>query len=145
MTPERALEIVTKLAEGVDPYTGERLPAESVYQHPDTVRALYAALDGLAKLKRATERQKSLPAGAGRAWTAEDEKKLIEQFDATKDVPAIAREFNRTPGAIWSRLVKLGKVSPLDRPRERRPVQSSRILSPRQFDPVGGRDQEPPY
>lgn len=27
MTPERALEIVTKLAEGVDPYTGERLPA----------------------------------------------------------------------------------------------------------------------
>lgn len=39
MTPERALEIVTKLAEGVDPYTGERLPAESVCQHPDTARA----------------------------------------------------------------------------------------------------------
>lgn len=41
MTPERTLEIVTNLAEGVDPYTGARLPAESVcHLHESMVKAI---------------------------------------------------------------------------------------------------------
>lgn len=110
MTPDEAIEIVTKLAEGVDPYTGQRLPSESVYQQADTVRALYVALDGLAKLKRAHERQKSLPTGAGRTWTEDEEQEVLRRFDAKEDVAEIARDMNRTTGAIWSRLEKLGRI-----------------------------------
>ncbi|MBP7431017.1 MAG: hypothetical protein KBC05_16400 [Candidatus Hydrogenedentes bacterium] len=66
MDSERAIEIVQSLADGVNPYTGERFPAESPYQHADTVRALHQALEGLTKLRRATER-KTGPGALGSA------------------------------------------------------------------------------
>jgi len=40
MELDRAKEIIKALADGVDPYTGERFPADSPYQQADTVRAL---------------------------------------------------------------------------------------------------------
>ena len=40
MEPERATEIVQSLADGVDPFTGERFPSDSPYQQADTVRML---------------------------------------------------------------------------------------------------------
>jgi hypothetical protein len=110
MDPDQALEIVRKLAEGVDPATGQRYPADSPYQQADTVRALYLAIDALERLKRAQERQKSLPAGAGRPWTTEEEQRMLQQFDAKEDVAVIAQELNRTSGAIWSRLEKIGRI-----------------------------------
>ena len=130
MDVDRAIEIVRHLAEGKNPHTGETFPSDSPYQHADTVRALYLALDGLEKLKRSAERQKTLPPGAGRAWTPDEEQKLLQQFDAKVDVTAIANQLNRTTGAIWSRLEKLGRVKPRDRFTESRPSSSSRILSP---------------
>ena len=36
----RATEIVRTLADAVDPTTGELLPADSVYNSPDVIRAL---------------------------------------------------------------------------------------------------------
>ena len=45
MEPERAIEIVQILADGVDPYSGERFPSSSPYQQADTVRALHLALE----------------------------------------------------------------------------------------------------
>ncbi|MDI6774689.1 MAG: hypothetical protein QME60_04740 [Verrucomicrobiota bacterium] len=50
MDVDQAIEIVTKLADGVDPTTGERLPPSSVYQQADTARALHLALEGLDRL-----------------------------------------------------------------------------------------------
>ena len=44
MDINRAKEIVSALAEGVDPTTGEILPEDSVYNKGDVVRALYAVL-----------------------------------------------------------------------------------------------------
>ena len=41
----RAKEIVRGLAEGVDPTTGEVLPAESVYNSPEVIRALFTVLE----------------------------------------------------------------------------------------------------
>lgn len=40
MEPDRAIEIVQSLADGVDPHNGERFPFSSPYQQADTVRAL---------------------------------------------------------------------------------------------------------
>jgi hypothetical protein len=56
MEPDRAIEIVQSLADGVDPYTDERFPSSSPYQQADTVRALHLAIEGLTKLRRSTAR-----------------------------------------------------------------------------------------
>ena len=39
MELDRAKEILQALADGVDPYTGDRFPADGPYQRADTVRA----------------------------------------------------------------------------------------------------------
>ena len=62
MDADQAMQILQQLADGVNPYTGERFPSDSPYQQADTVRALHLALEGLTKLRRATERK----AGPGR-------------------------------------------------------------------------------
>jgi hypothetical protein len=119
--PDRAIEIVQSLADGVDPYSGERFPSSSPYQQADTVRALHLALEGLAKLKRSTARK----TGPGRPWIEDEEKELLRQFDDKIDLSAcdaqagveeIAKEHERTKGAIWARLEKLGRIQRKDFP-----------------------------
>lgn len=115
MEINRAAEIIGSLAEGKDPYTGETLPPSSVYQQADTVRALYLALDGLSKLKRVKERKANEPPNSGQPWTPSEEQEVLRQFDAKMDVEEIASKHQRSKGAIWSRLEKLGRVQPRDR------------------------------
>jgi len=67
MNPDRAIEIVKSLADGVDPFTGERYPSDSAYQNADIVRALYLALDGLDRVKRCKAKQHD---GEGRSVTS---------------------------------------------------------------------------
>ncbi|MGI6301056.1 MAG: hypothetical protein ACOX52_08375 [Verrucomicrobiota bacterium] len=112
MEPDRAIEIVRKLADGVDPFTDERFPASSPYQQADTVRALHLAIEGLAKLKRSTARK----TGPGRPWSEEEEKNLLRKFDDKVDVEEIAKEHEPTKGAIWARLEKLGRIQRKDFP-----------------------------
>jgi len=109
---EEATRILQQLADGVNPYTGERFPADSPYQQADTVRALHLALEGLTKLRRATERK----TGPGRPWSEDEEKELLRQFDDKVDVEQIAKEHERTTGAIWARLEKLGRIQRKDYP-----------------------------
>jgi hypothetical protein len=116
MDPTRAIEIVKQLADGVDPATGERFPPNSPYQQADTVRALYLALDGLDRLKRVKDRQADGPPKAGRPWTKDEEQRMLQQFDAKVDVAAIAQALNRTSGAIWARLEKVGRIQRKDYP-----------------------------
>lgn len=112
MEPDRAIEIVQSLADGVDPYIGERFPSSSPYQQADTVRALHLALEGLGKLKRSTARK----TGPGRPWSEDEEKELLRQFDDKIDVEEIAAKHERTKGAIWARLEKLGRIQRKDFP-----------------------------
>lgn len=112
MDPDRAIEIVQSLAAGVDPCSGEHFPSSSPYQQADTVRALHLALEGLAKLKRSTARK----TGPGRPWSEDEEKELLRQFDDKIDVEDIAKEHERTKGAIWARLEKLGRIQRKDFP-----------------------------
>ena len=44
MQKEFALRILNALANGIHPATGEKFGADSPYQHPDTVRALFEAM-----------------------------------------------------------------------------------------------------
>ena len=51
MEINRAKEIVSALAEGIDPTTGEILPEDSVCNKGEVVRALYAILNACGKNK----------------------------------------------------------------------------------------------
>ena len=45
----RAKEIISALAEGIDPTTGEILPEDSIYNKGEVVRALYAVLNACSQ------------------------------------------------------------------------------------------------
>ena len=112
MELDRAKEIIQALADGVDPYTGERFPADGPYQRADTVRALYTTLEALDKPKRVRAPRPVDPnkPRAGGPWTPEEEQRLRDAYAAHKPIPEIAVDHGRTPGAITARLVKLGLI-----------------------------------
>ena len=114
MEREQTLRILNALANGVHPATGEQFAADSPYQHPDTVRALYAAvraLDGGATTTPASERRPAPPqSGAGSRWSEEEEQRLVTAFDAGRTIDALAQAHNRTRAAIEARLGRLGKL-----------------------------------
>lgn len=105
------ISLLERLADGIDPFTGEVLPDEHLLQHPQVVRALFHAIRAVERKGQEVQRDRSLPANAGSAWTKEEEQKLIERFDAKTSVTEIARLHGRSKGAIASRLVHLGKLS----------------------------------
>ena len=108
MEASEALAVVRALAEGRDPASGAPLARARVFQQPQVIRALFTAATAL-------EHAASKPA-AGGAWSSEEERKLVEQFDAGVSPADIAHEHGRTRGAIVSRLVKLGKITKSDEP-----------------------------
>jgi len=111
MDKVKALEIVSALAEGHNPYTGEIFENDNVFQNPDTVRALYLARDILSRQIKLDSQKRALPENVGMAWTQEEEDELVKGFDAGVMVKELAVKHCRTRGAIESRLAKLGKLS----------------------------------
>jgi len=114
MEKEHTLKILNALANGVHPATGEQFAADSPYQHPDVVRALFEAVrmieNGRAPAAERQQRPASMPGNTGLRWTPEEEERLAAAFDAGKSVDELARAHNRTRAGIEARLVKLGKL-----------------------------------
>lgn len=116
MEREQALRILRALANGVQPASGDKFSADSPYQHPDTVRALFEAIRALegagATRSAAAPAQEGAPpaSGAGARWSEEEEQRLAAAFEAGKTVEEMARAHNRSRAAIEARLVKLGKL-----------------------------------
>ena len=103
----KAREIISALAEGVDPTTGEVLPDNNVCNKGEVVRALYTVLNYLDEKKP----KKNIPANAGKPWTKEDDEKLKVCFKSGMPRKEICTEFERSSGSITSRLVRLGLVN----------------------------------
>lgn len=99
-----AKEIISALAEGVDPTTGEVLPDNSVCNKSEIVRAFYAVLNHLDEKKP----KKDMPANAGKPWSAEEDSKLKACYASGMSMKELCTEFKRTPGSITSRLARLG-------------------------------------
>jgi hypothetical protein len=114
MEIDEAIEIIKSVAEGTNPFTGEIFGENSVYQHPQMVRALYRALNSLEARKRWEKRQRDLPENAGKPWDKEEIDRLLSAFEAHVSMREIARTHKRTVGAIEARLVELGKIEPKD-------------------------------
>jgi hypothetical protein len=122
MEQQQTLRILNALANGIHPATGEQFSADSPYQHPDTVRALFTAVRALerggppAPAERPAAGNGAKPAlpqsGAGSRWTPEEEQRLAAAFDSGKTISELARLHGRSVAGIEARLLKLGKIDP---------------------------------
>ena len=115
MEREQTLKILNALANGVHPATGEVFAADSAYQHPDTVRALFEAVRAIEGSKpgpaAALERKAGdMPANTFVRWTPEEEERLAAGFDAGRTSAELAKLHNRSRAAIEARLLKMGKI-----------------------------------
>ena len=110
MSPLEAKKIIESLANGIDPETGEILPAQSTFNSPQVIRALFAAGKALDSASKRAERNNSLPGNAGQSWSDEEDHDLLTIFDAGTPVKEIAAKHGRTQGAIAARLVRLGRI-----------------------------------
>jgi hypothetical protein len=107
MELQEAIEIVRKLADGLHPETGQSLPDDSLYQHPQTVRALQRAVDALEVQDHRRRTRNSLPANAGKPWTDEEDAQLSEELRLGSGLQQIAVSHDRRVGSIAARIMRL--------------------------------------
>lgn len=111
MDESKALTIVSALANGVNPLTGEIFPTDSPYQAPDVVRALYSVLRALESSSHQRSRSREhLPANAGKPWSEEEDQRLLSEFDRGCPLVDLARAHERTLAGIQARLEKHGRL-----------------------------------
>ena len=105
-----ARQIIDTLSQGIHPVTGEVMPEDSPYNAPPVIRALFAVSQAL-ETKPPRAPRASRP-NAGKPWVPEDDEKLAQSYSAGLTLSALANELGRTPFAVETRLVKLGKLPP---------------------------------
>ncbi|HYX64275.1 MAG TPA: hypothetical protein VE935_08665 [Burkholderiales bacterium] len=111
MESAQALAVVRSLANGVDPESGEVFPADSAYQRPLVVRALYEAAAALERIERFQRRKAQLPQKTGEPWTEDEDRKLLAAFDSGRALQELAAAHERTMGAVRARLLKYGRIN----------------------------------
>jgi len=119
MDQTRALTILSALANGVHPATGEQLATDAPYQSPEVVRALFVAVQALENNGRRSRRRDDLPPNAGKPWSPEEDERLLAGFDSGKAPRQLAEFHGRTLAGIEARLEKLGRLSPEERTTQR--------------------------
>lgn len=110
MDLNRVREIISALADGHNPFTGEVFAEDSVFNNPETVRALYTALDLINSRVKSGNRKRNLPENAGKNWEDEEISQLIREFDKGMNINDIAETHSRTSWGIRQKLIKLGKI-----------------------------------
>ncbi len=107
----QAGQILKALIQGADPRTGEPVPAESVLHQAEVLRALLAAVAALERSAARAQRRAALPDNVGRAWTGEEESRLIAAFKTGEPPEVLARKHRRTLRAVEARLERLGLLT----------------------------------
>lgn len=112
MDDSKALSIVSALANGVNPRTGEVFETDSPYQSADVIRALYVAVRALEMTNRTKARtsRTHLPTNAGKPWSETEDRELLERFDAGLSLAQLAQAHDRTLAGIQARLERHGRV-----------------------------------
>ena len=112
MDEARALTIVSALASGVKPLTGELFAADSPYQSPDVIRALYSALRALEAVgRRRTRGPNGASNNAGKPWSEDEDRVLLSAFDDGRPLAELAQAHGRTRGGIQARLIRHGRLT----------------------------------
>ncbi len=122
MDPLDARQILQTLVQGFDPVSGAELPAGTVVQSAEVIRALLAGISALEADALRARRRSQLPENVGRAWSPEEEERLSAAFRAGEKLPAIAAGHRRTVAAIEARLERLGLLAPEERTTRNRYV-----------------------
>ena len=132
MDESKAHGIIAALASGVDPLTGRAFPADSPYQAPDVVRALYFAAQVLDAKGNGRARGKGgdSPANAGKPWNEDEDRRLLVEFDSGQSLQELARAHGRTVAGIQARLERHGRLQPpAGQERGRAPGNAARAAS----------------
>lgn len=111
MDIKRAIEIVSGLADGIDPINGEVYPDDSPYHNPEIIRALYTILKVAESNKTREKRKRSVHQNAGKPWPQQEDQELQKQFEYGWKISEISKMHGRTEWAIRSRLEKLGLIT----------------------------------
>lgn len=112
MDETKALSILSALANGVNPSTGEVFPADSPYQTADVVRALFLATTMLETRCKTRPRGNAAPGNAGKPWSTDEDQRLLADFDRGIPVATLAQNHGRTGAGIQARLEKHGRLQP---------------------------------
>ncbi len=116
-----ARTIVRTLAQGVDPITGEAFAADSPYNHPQVIRALFTVHDHAQSMrsrigvdeKRQRNIERGLPSNAGLPWTDDDRTRVASRFKDGRTFEELATTLERTRTAIQAELIRQGLVDPV--------------------------------
>lgn len=101
----KTIEILTALANGIDPVSGEVFPSDSPYHQTKVVRALFNAVHMLQDTK-VKKQLKDKPLNQGEPWSEQEDKNLTDAFRDGVSIKKLAEIHQRTRGAIQSRLRK---------------------------------------
>jgi hypothetical protein len=117
----KAVRILSALAQGTDPTSGDTLAADAAWQQPDVVRALFFALSHLglpvpADVRpppdgsRAEDRTRTPAGNRGRPWSQAETDRVAADFDAGQPIDTIAAATGRSKLAVEIRLARLGRL-----------------------------------
>ena len=112
MDDTHALRIISALANGLDPTSESPVESPSPIQNVEVIRALFIAVRALettARLRTRKSRSRA-PTNAGRTWTAQEDRQLLDRFDAGETVAQLAHAHERTPAGIQARLERHGRM-----------------------------------
>lgn len=137
MDPIGARQILEQLVQGVDPLSGAQLPAGTVVQRAEVMRALLAGIAALEADLRRSRRREQLPANVGRPWDPREEVQLAAAFRAGSPLAEIAARHARTVAAIEARLERLGLIGPEQRTTRNRYVTREVAPPPPASPPAG--------
>jgi len=120
MHQDKTISIIEGLANGIDPITGEILPEDSPYNHPEVIRALFHVINLVPKAKKPKKTieqkqqdniDKGLPKNFGLPWNDSDVQLVISNYNTNVSIEVIANQMARKASSIIGLLRKHGVIS----------------------------------